>query len=494
MVDMMRMLLLFALLWPSGSFADVPAKAGWPDLETAPPAGGGEGDAAVVAAIERYAYVAPVPGAVANGAAWFTHLTEGRKIDVERVRLLRNRRVTVEGLRRRLREAAESVKPGGTLWFVFIGHGVPAKDGKDGLLVGADAQQEPESLYARSLARSEVMEILRKSRAARIVAVLDACFSGKTSAGRPLVEGLQPLVVTGMVAPPADTRALVLTAARSDEFAGPLPGLRRPAFSYLVLGAMRGWADANGDGKVTMGETVEYVGKVLRVLAEGRNQTPTLEGDREAVLGMGREVGPPLRALVLRYGEGAEEPSASPEVRAPPKPTEAPPKKAEVHTPPKAVERPPPSGLDLLHRFLGDFISEGVALPGALAPGSVQTPAQGATTCRRQGEAFRCHALVRFGAGLSAVQYSETTTIVWDASAGLYRMAIESNLGNVQGTGRVENGGARMILEWPVPPNLRLRSTYDFGTQQMRGSYTLERSLDGGPFQPTMRAVFVRRR
>ena len=32
------------------------------------------------------------------------------------------------------------------LWFVFIGHGAPARDGQDGLLVGFDAQQKARSL------------------------------------------------------------------------------------------------------------------------------------------------------------------------------------------------------------------------------------------------------------------------------------------------------------------------------------------------------------
>ena len=36
----------------------------------------------------------------------------------------------------------------------------------------------------------------------------------------------------------------------SDSFAGPLPGGGRPAFSYLMLGALRGWADEDGDREI----------------------------------------------------------------------------------------------------------------------------------------------------------------------------------------------------------------------------------------------------
>jgi hypothetical protein len=48
----------------------------------------------------------------------------------------------------------------------------------------------------------------------------------------------------------------VLSAGKGDQFAGPLPGLGRPAFSWLVLGALRGWGDADRDGTVTAREAV----------------------------------------------------------------------------------------------------------------------------------------------------------------------------------------------------------------------------------------------
>ena len=54
----------------------------------------------------------------------------------------------------------------------------------------------------------------------------------------------------------APTNVTVLTAATADQVAGPLPGAARPAFSYLVLGGLRGWADSDHNGRVTAGETV----------------------------------------------------------------------------------------------------------------------------------------------------------------------------------------------------------------------------------------------
>jgi hypothetical protein len=55
---------------------------------------------------------------------------------------------------RRKEGAAAAVEPGGTLWFVFIGHGAPVKiaDGNEGVLIGADTQQDADSLGSISTA------------------------------------------------------------------------------------------------------------------------------------------------------------------------------------------------------------------------------------------------------------------------------------------------------------------------------------------------------
>jgi hypothetical protein len=106
-------------------------------------------------------------------------------------------------------------------------------------------------------------------------------------------------VVTSLEAT-GDARTTVLTAARSDEYAGPLPGAGRPAFSYLTLGGLRGWADQNSDGDVTAGELHSYVSRAMQALVRDRRQRPTLVGRRNASMARSpRETGPDLSALVL---------------------------------------------------------------------------------------------------------------------------------------------------------------------------------------------------
>ena len=85
-----------------------------------------------------------------------------------------------------------------------------------------------------------------------------------------------------------------------NEFAGPLPGASRPAFSYLALGGLRGWADGDTDGKVTAGELHGYVTQSMRALIRDRRQRPTLVGKADRPLGhSAREKGPDLAWKVL---------------------------------------------------------------------------------------------------------------------------------------------------------------------------------------------------
>lgn len=264
----------------------------WPDLSTTPHIGGGAKDAAVVVAIQDYTFVSDILGAKDNGLDWYTHLTEGLGIPASRVRLLLDREGTREEITYAIEQARGAVKPGGTLWFVFIGHGAPSEDGRDGLLLGWDTQQTAKSVYARGIRQSELVATLERGQQAETVVILDACFSGQSNNGAPLVANLQPMI-PGYAVNAGNTT--VLSAGRSNEFAGPLPGAARPAFSYLLLGAIRGWGDEDNNGEVTAREAVDYTRGVLDALPLGRSQTPQLAGRNAGLrLGQGRDDGPKM--------------------------------------------------------------------------------------------------------------------------------------------------------------------------------------------------------
>ncbi len=279
------------------------ARADWPSLEVAAPrAGGGERDVALVISIEDYAVLPDVAGAESNAQAWVQWFERTRGVRPDRVVHLKNNEGTPRTILSKASELAEEADSGGMIWVVFIGHGAPSEDEKEGVLVGWGAQQTPIELYANSLRQSALLEALGRGLKAPITLVVDACFSGKSGDGTALARGLQPVLLAGREEklPRAVT---LLSAGRSDQFAGPLPGASRPAFSYLLLGALRGWGDdkvsgyGNGDGLVTTEEAVAFARAALRATLKGRSQTPEAAGAKPVLSRKATERAPDLSAL-----------------------------------------------------------------------------------------------------------------------------------------------------------------------------------------------------
>jgi hypothetical protein len=269
------MRLLSSLIAATGILVAAPAVAQqWPELDSIPAVEAtGSSDVAVVVAIEDYAFLPDVPGAGKNAADWERFLADG--LGVSQVLTLTNQQATREEILTFAHRAASATDEGGTLWFVFIGHGGPAKDGSDGLLIGADGQQNAKSMSVRGVAQTELLDILEKGDQERTVVLIDACFSGRDATGAALAKGTMPVLPVNP-APRLEGDTVVMTAAKADEFAGDLPGAGRPAFSYLVLGAMRGWANG-GDGEVTADEAVTFARREMMGIS-GRQQTPQLTG------------------------------------------------------------------------------------------------------------------------------------------------------------------------------------------------------------------------
>ncbi len=286
-------LLLLLLSLPAALAAD------WPDLSTPPAASAKEGskDAALVIGIEAYRDLDPVLGARANAEDWYRWLVKTRGVPLARVHRLVDDEAQDHKIRSELKMAAAEVQPGGTLWVVFIGHGAPTRDLKDGVLIGVDAAGTEDGLYQRSVPRSELLSLINAGRQQQAVVLLDACFTGQSQEGRALVPGLQ---ASGLVPTSArvQSKVTLLTATSEGEFARRLPGTSRPAFSYLALGGLRGWADENGDGQVTASELALYATGALRATVRGGTQTPQLTGE-DRVLAFAKERGPDLVELAV---------------------------------------------------------------------------------------------------------------------------------------------------------------------------------------------------
>jgi uncharacterized caspase-like protein len=78
----------------------------------------------------------------------------------------------------------------------------------------------------------------------------------------------------------------VLSASRHDQISSSSPELKHGIFSYYLMKGMEGDADANKDGKITLGEMQKYLSEQVSRQAGmvNRQQTPVVMGDADKVL------------------------------------------------------------------------------------------------------------------------------------------------------------------------------------------------------------------
>ena len=303
----------------------------WPAFgaQPAPSVGGGEKDTVVIAAIEQYDHLPPVRGALASAEDWYRYFVDVRRVPPGRITKVASTPsgVTVKKMRGWVRDAADEARRArGRLWFVFIGHGAPVPDPSntraiDGLLVDANARRDELS----GLQQGELLTLMASasSPGQQPVAILDACFSGTYLGddGRvQSVTGSQMSQIPDFM-PKTRQGVTVLSAAGTDEQAYPLPNhtTMRPAFSYLMLGALRGWGDQQGygnqDGFVTTGEAIGFTRTALN--AFGTAQRPQLSGSGDVKLTAAAKV-PPIDLSAVAAAKTGGQPGWTQTAQTPP--------------------------------------------------------------------------------------------------------------------------------------------------------------------------------
>ena len=245
-------------------------------------------DAAVVIGLEDYAFLPDVPYAHRDADAVRDLLVSTQGIPPERVTLLQSG--GIDQIRPALKAAGEAVGPEGRVWVYYAGHGAAHPETHKQALLGDDTRADPASFQSRGLPVEEVLE-LAGAGGGQPVVILDACFTGVGRGGDDLTGGQRFAIPS--YALPETHDAILWSATGPGENSGPIDDVEHGAFTYFVVGALRGWADANGDGAVDGSEAQDYVRRALRA-RQLRNQTPTWTGETDVVLIQANEGGPEL--------------------------------------------------------------------------------------------------------------------------------------------------------------------------------------------------------
>jgi hypothetical protein len=169
------------------------------------------------------------------------------------------------------------------VYVFFSGHGLPAPDGKS--LYFLPHGVDKDLLSRTAVAQNEVVAALSAAKPRSVAMFIDACYSGQTRAGDVLVANAKPLALKSD-ASNYPSNFTVITASANDQISSSSPELKHGIFSFYLMKGMEGEADANQDGKITVGEMQDYLSdKVARqAMTLNRKQSPQLVGDTNRVL------------------------------------------------------------------------------------------------------------------------------------------------------------------------------------------------------------------
>lgn len=175
---------------------------------------------------------------------------------------------------------------GKDIFVFFSGHGTHDPDSKEAYLIPYDF--DPEETATRGFPVNELYRALEEIKDAKsITVVLDACFSGFSGDGKPLIKGVSAITfdVTNPLLRLKNAR--VFTSSQKNEYSNWYPEKRHGLFTYYFLQGLRGTADRNNDGQVTIKEMEEYLVKNVpeqAMFLHSRIQVPAVIADRDAVL------------------------------------------------------------------------------------------------------------------------------------------------------------------------------------------------------------------
>ncbi len=221
----------------------------------------------------------------ADARAFYDLLTDPKRsgFSKDNVKLLIDAEATHTQIRKAVNKwLYNQVMPDSTVMIFFAGHGGQEQDKCDATsekqayyFLPWDA--DPDDLASTSLSQTDFEKLIRTLKARRLVMFLDACHS--TGVAKPGGRDL------GIVASPQYERfaegegRVVVAAAKPEQRSWEDESLQHGIFTYHLLEALSGKADANDDGYVSIQEVVNYlqreVPRTVKLLGK-EPQDPTM--------------------------------------------------------------------------------------------------------------------------------------------------------------------------------------------------------------------------
>jgi hypothetical protein len=218
-------------------------------------------DAMLVIGNESYSELPQVVFAERDAEAAMAFSMETLRISKWRSGLLLN--PTGKKLNYEIGRMARRVGRGGTLWVYYSGHGYTTSSGERAL-VPADADSG--TIEESAIPIDSILEQARnRSKLRRVVLIIDAGFGNIGRDGLP-VYGSEEMRSPNPL-PYSDPDTVIWIPTEDSAGAPGFSLAQHGLFTYLAIGALRGWADGELDGSpdqvLTLGEAQAYVANTM---------------------------------------------------------------------------------------------------------------------------------------------------------------------------------------------------------------------------------------
>jgi hypothetical protein len=190
---------------------------------------------------------------------------EGGALPDEQVQIMIDEEATLDNVRENLRTMFSKAGPNDLVIFYFSGHGL------NGAFLPYDFDG-----YNNKFMHTEVAEIFAESNAKYKLCLADACHSGSILAMR---SGEAETALAGYYEQLSKSISgtALLMSSKSDETSLESSGLRQGVFSHFLIRGLKGEADANKNGLISIEEMYQYVLENVRTYT-GNRQSPVIKG------------------------------------------------------------------------------------------------------------------------------------------------------------------------------------------------------------------------
>ena len=167
------------------------------------------------------------------------------------------------------------IEPGATVYFYYSGHGVPGTDG-EAYILPSDTSAEV-ATNDKTFMLKNIYKNLSKTKAKKVVAFVDSCFSGKDDKGSLLFDGVAPVLKVKKTTFDK-SKMTIFTAGSSKNFSNQYKEKKQRLFSYFL---MKGIAKGKTNTKELFAYVRKNVANKSRKLGVAYMQIPQLLGKTE---------------------------------------------------------------------------------------------------------------------------------------------------------------------------------------------------------------------